>query len=290
MRTKGWTVVVSALTAAVLSLAGIAPASAATAGEQRPPSPSERVERTRSDDVVRVAASPKVPLGNDISWPQCGTVLPTGQAFAIVGLNGGLANNTNPCFATQLAWGATSTGGTGQPRVALYVNTANPGHKGSWWPTSNVYGGRLVANPYGICTGLEDAKCAYMYGYAKSYDNVKLRGVQNPSRYLWWLDVELINTWSPNPAANAAALEGMTAHLKSIGARVGLYSTSYQWNLIVGQVSRTSNLRGLPSWLAGANGATGAKAMCSWPALTPGGKVTMTQFVSNNLDYDYSCI
>ncbi|MFC0680020.1 hypothetical protein ACFFGH_19470 [Lysobacter korlensis] len=278
MRTaRGWTVVVGVVTAAVLSTAGVSAASAA-------PSPSV------ASAAANPAAKSRTLLGNDVSWPQCGTALPRNQAFAIVGLNGGLANNTNPCFATQLAWAAKSTGGTGQPRVALYVNTANPGHAGSWWPTSNVYGGRMIWNPYGTCAGAEDRACAYMYGFAKAYDNVHHRGVKYPSAYLWWLDVETINTWSSDKVANAASLEGMTAYYTSIGARVGLYSTGYQWSLIVGQVSPTSNLRGLPSWLAGANGVPGAKGMCSWPPLTPGGKVTMTQFVANDLDYDYSCI
>jgi hypothetical protein len=299
MRTRGWTVVVASLAATVLAVVGAAPATAATVDERTPPSSDSRTERTPSTSMradrtapsrtVSSATTAPAPLGIDVSWPQCGKTLPTGQAFAIVGVNGGLANNTNPCFATQLAWAANSVGGTGQPKVALYVNTANPGHAGTWWPTSNVYAGKTVSNPYGRCRGAEDKACAYMYGYAKAYDNVKYRGVSNPAGYLWWLDVETINTWSKNKAANAADLEGMTAYFRSIGAQVGLYSTSYQWGLIVGQVSSTSNLRGLPSWLAGAS-ATGAKNMCAWPALTPGGKVTMTQFVVNNLDYNHSCI
>ena len=72
--------------------------------------------------------------GNDVSWPQCGKALPKGQTFGIVGVNNGLANTTNPCLGTQLTWAGTSKGGTGQPLVALYVNTANPGASGSWWP------------------------------------------------------------------------------------------------------------------------------------------------------------
>ena len=40
--------------------------------------------------------------GNDVSWPQCGKALPKGQTFGIVGVNNGLANNTNPCLKTQL--------------------------------------------------------------------------------------------------------------------------------------------------------------------------------------------
>src|SRR5262249_44599895 len=112
--------------------------------------------------------SPAAETGNDVSWPQCGKPLPRGQLFGIVGVNNGLANNTNPCFAAQLAWANTSTGLTVQPKAALYVNTANPGLAGSWWPASNVYGGETIFNPYGSCDGKDTAACAYMYGYAKA--------------------------------------------------------------------------------------------------------------------------
>src|SRR3954452_12155896 len=68
------------------------------------------------------------PTGNDISWPQCGKALPKGQAFGIVGVNGGKATTTNPCLTSQLNWAAGSTGqATDQPKVQVYVNTANPG-------------------------------------------------------------------------------------------------------------------------------------------------------------------
>jgi hypothetical protein len=129
--------------------------------------------------------------GNDVSWPQCGQTLPKGQTFAIVGVNNGLANTTNPCLATELSWAGTSKGGTAQPLVAVYVNTANPGTAGAWWPSSNTYGGTTVANPYGQCTsGSVGAACSYMYGYAKAYDDANIRGVSNPASYTWWLDVE----------------------------------------------------------------------------------------------------
>jgi hypothetical protein len=237
------------------------------------------------------AKTPPSLLGNDISWPQCNKTLPTGQSFGIVGVNNGLANNTNPCFAQQLNWANQSKGGTGQPLAALYVNTANPGLQGSWWPASNTYNGVIVTNPYGTCIGANDAPCAYIYGYAKAYDDATIRGVSNPPSYTWWLDVETINTWQTNKAANAADLEGMTAYFTGIGAKVGLYSTNYQWGQIAGSISSTSNLNNLQSWMAGASSQTNAKSMCvSAKPLTPGSRVTMTQFVQKNLDYDYSCI
>ena len=75
-----------------------------------------------------------------------------------------------------------------------------------------------------------------MYGWAKASDDAKRRGVSNPQSYLWWLDVETENTWQTDKAANVAVLEGMTAYFKKIGARVGLYSTGYQWGEIAGTV------------------------------------------------------
>lgn len=249
-----------------LVLLGSAPATAAPA---------------RSSDTV----------GIDVSWPQCGKTLPTKPAFAIVGVNNGLANTTNPCLGAELAWADTakSPAVTSQPRVALYVNTANPGLQGSWWPTSNTYMGTDVANPYGDCATQDFKACSYMYGYAKAYDDANLRGVSNPASYLWWLDVETGNTWQADKAANIADLEGMAAYFKSIGAGVGLYSTGYQWSQIAGAVPSGSPLAGLPSWLAGARNLSGAKSLCAQPGLTPGSRVALTQYVSGGLDYNYPC-
>jgi hypothetical protein len=260
---------------------------------------SSFVSKPDRGDAPSATTSPKAGstlLGNDVSWPQCGRSLPTGQAFAIVGVTGGLANDTNPCFETQLAWAETSTGATVQPKVALYVNTANPGFPGSggsWWPTSNVYplsSGTVIDNPYGTCTGTFDSACAFVYGYAKAWDDVYMRGVTQPAQYTWWLDVETENTWSTDRAANAAALEGMTAMFQSIGARVGIYSAGSMWNQIVGPLPETSVLSRLPNWLAGASSEKTAKAMCSSAPLTSGGTVTLTQYISRNLDYNVSCI
>jgi hypothetical protein len=252
------------------------PAAPATLGQPSAPQPS---------------AGGTTLLGNDVSWPQCNKALPEDPAFAIVGVNNGLANTTNPCLHEQLDWADDITPDlTGQPSVALYVNTANPGSAGSWWPTSNDYGGKTVPNPYGECNGQVDVPCAYMYGYAKAFDDAYLRSITNPEDYLWWLDVETGNSWSGNQDANRADLEGMTDFFHSIDADVGIYSNGFQWGQIVGQVSPGSSLYNLPSWLAGAHTATGAKGNCSAAPLTTGGQVALTQFVSNGFDYDYSCI
>ncbi|WP_426766182.1 hypothetical protein ACP3TD_06290 [Pseudarthrobacter sp. 1G09] len=263
--------------------------------------------------TAAVAAPPPAgstdPVGNDVSWPQCGKTLPAAPAFAIVGVTGGLANNINPCLADQLDWAGKATGGTPQPKVALYVNTANPGHEGSWWPASNTYANISVSNPYGTCDAKDQAEgpvdlpCSYMYGYAKAYDDATIRGITNPGNYFWWLDVETGNSWqtgtSNATALNRATLEGMATYFKGItagrtdsagkAAGVGIYSTGSQWGTIAGTVPAASPLAGLPSWLAGAKTLRGAKSNCSLPGLTSGSSVTVTQYVSGGLDYDYSC-
>ncbi len=232
--------------------------------------------------------------GNDVSWPQCNKPLPKGQLFGIVGVNDGLANNTNPCFSTELAWAEASVGGTKQDTASLYVNTANPGNLGvADWPTSNIdlLSGAVDSDPYGTCSGNDDQACAYQYGWNMSELDAQTRiGNNNPANFKWWLDVETNNSWETNTANNTADLEGMVAYFEGIGGRVGLYSTATQWGQIVGTVNSTSNLYVLDSWLPGSSSLSGAENACKLPALTGGGTTTLTQYVAKRVDYDYSCI
>lgn len=234
--------------------------------------------------------APGIVLGSDISWPQCGGGLPSGQAFAIVGVNGGRPGTANPCFAEQLGWASGSAGGTSQPAAALYVNTANPAeYGGGWWPGSDAEVGLATPNPYGSCDGSASAACSYLYGYGMAFDAVTRYGVPDPAKRLWWLDVETGNAWSWDTVANAADIEGTAAFLQSIGAQVGIYSTSYQFGLIAGRLHPDSNLNGLMSWLAGATSPESAEELCSAPPLTAGGVVVLTQFTTD-FDYNYSCL
>ncbi len=223
--------------------------------------------------------------GNDVSWPQCRSSLPKGQLFGIVGVNDGLANNTNPCFTTELAWANTSTGGTGQDKAALYVNTANPGNLGvADWPTTGT------PNQYGTCSGGDDQACAYQYGWNIAELDAQTRIANNsPASFKWWLDVETDNSWETNTANNVADLEGMVNYFLSVGGRVGLYSTASQWQQIAGTVNTSSSLYGLDSWLPGSSSFNSAKSACALPGLS-GGKTTVTQYVSRRVDYDHSCV
>lgn len=239
-------------------------------------------------------------LGNDISYPQCSKSWPKNQAFGIVGINGGVANNTNPCLKDQIQWTNRSTGASSQEKVQFYVNTANPGGLGtaSWPNWSNSQ------NIYGICDGSDNLACAWQYGWNRADEDVNIRFLPaatqakigtDASKYIWWLDVETLNTWKPaindlNAKSNAAVLEGMTAYFQSINARVGLYSTGYQWGQIVGNgVSELSVLNGLPNWRPGGANLNTSKQACNSSPLTKDGKIVLTQYIYKNLDYNYSC-
>ncbi|GAA4739551.1 hypothetical protein GCM10023328_20740 [Modestobacter marinus] len=243
-------------------------------------------------------------VGYDVSYPQCDTELPDDAAYAVIGVNGGIATTENPCLAEQWEWAHDSSGAEpAQPRAQLYVNTANPGEvrqQVSTWPRSG-------ATRYGVCDGDNSAACSYEYGVDRAEDDVEmvldtlgdlpgdaavteddLEGLR------WWLDVETMNTWQTDGAAaqrnNRATLEGMTDHLESVGGRVGLYSTGYQWGEIVGDVPAWSSLHGLDSWLAGARSLPGAIANCADAPLVDGGRVVLTQYVEDDLDHNHSCV
>jgi hypothetical protein len=203
-------------------------------------------------------ASRSALTGNDVSYPQCGTAFPPGPAFGIAGVNGGLANDLNPCLGpssaypsysqSELYWAvADSTGGTSQPAASLYLNTADPGdvYNGSPvadWPTSGT-------TPYGTCAttivttstgtytvGADSPACAWQYGYDKAAQDVswvssaaEAIDAQSPQvtvsaaagTYPWWLDVETVNTWQSGTggqAMNVADLQGMVAALQQSGA------------------------------------------------------------------------
>jgi len=263
---RRWTVLATALAALALAGAGATPAQAA--------------------GPVRTT----VATGHDVSYPQCARPLPARGDIAVVGVNAGTGTTTNPCLPRQLAWG-DGVAPDGTPRLAdVYVNTANPGHLGDWWPSADVARrGTPVTNPEGRCTGAENAACAYVYGYSVGLDDLRDRGVGSVADRTWWLDVETMNSWSWDRDANLAAVEGMAAAIRDAGAEVGVYSTPRQWRLIVGDATPSVALAGAPSWIAGATTRSGALANCAAGSLVPGGRVRMVQWVERGLDHDIAC-
>ncbi len=238
-------------------------------------------------------------IGYDVSYPQCGESLPSARAFAIIGVNGGLSTKSNPCLSAQLSWAWRSNGSvSSQPKAQLYLNTANPGQvisRVSTWPTSGT-------TPYGECGGTNSMACSWEYGWQRASNSIlsffepaaqEAQVDSSPSSYVWWLDVETTNTWQTGSsdalARNRATIEGMTASIIARGGRVGLYSTNQQWAQIVGSVPSTSNLASRPSWLAGSTSLSDARADCRNRALTPGSRVTLTQYIVDGFDRNNAC-
>ncbi len=201
--------------------------------------------------------STTVSTGNDVSYPQCGSTLPSTTAFGIVGVNGGLADTANGCLgpvndvlsSSELYWALSAANGTtSQPKAALYVNTADPGNTYNGtvitdWPTSSI-----ANDPYGTCTttsvtlssetyplGANSTACAWQYGWNMATQDAAwltaaataINSLTNstfaptaPGSYPWWLDVETANTWQSGAsglAMNAADLQGMVSALQNAG-------------------------------------------------------------------------
>jgi hypothetical protein len=245
------------------------------------------------------ASAAVTPVGYDVSYPQCGTPLPRDRAFAVVGINGGLSTRGNPCLAAQLTWAWGSSGAVpAQSRAQLYLNTANPGEVRAQVTTWPKAGG----TPYGACDGGNTTACSWQYGWERAQNSIDsfftpaartARVDGRVASYTWWLDVETMNTWQSGSAdalaRNRATLEGMAGYLLTGGGRVGIYSTGQQWAQIVGTVPVTSTLAGRESWLAGAATPTDAQAACLEPALVPGGRVALAQYLRGDLDRNQSC-
>ncbi|HEX3623556.1 MAG TPA: hypothetical protein VHT97_14675 [Acidimicrobiales bacterium] len=219
-------------------------------------------------------AAPRAAAGTgyDVSYPQCADSLPSRPAFAIVGVSDGRPYGDNPCVASQYGWALTSRKSPG-----FYMNTANPGVASTrldWYGQS----GPLPCSPD------DEAACAYDYGanaaqrafdYAQSQTGAAAAGD-------WWLDVETSNSWSGDYSLNLADLQGSIDVLAGQGVTVGVYSTAYQW----GQITGGARLA-MPSWVAGAQNAQRASAMCA--SSFTGGKVVLVQYPSGGLDADYAC-
>ncbi len=124
------------------------------------------------------------PLGFDVSHPQCGSALPAGGGYGIVGIARGKALTANPCLKTQLAWANS------KPGHAVYLNTGYPGT------------GDPVA-----------------YGRAAVDHAIRVEHAVGHGTSVWWLDVETINTWAGTQQENATVLDAMAARLLDLGVQ-----------------------------------------------------------------------
>lgn len=241
------------------------------------------------------AASPATaatvrPKGYDVSYPQCTGPLPVGGDFGVIGVDGGRPFDPNPCLAEQIGWAR------GMARPQYYANTANPGPRlSAHWPI-----GQRWPRP---CTSArpDSTDCAFDYGFdvakssfARARAAARAVGGRDVADSVWWLDVELHNTWesleygeSPTYLRNdTAMLAGMVRLLHKRGVRtVGVYSTAHQWLRITGG----ARLDRAPVWYAGTGTLRTARSRCGPAYSFTGGPVRMTQYLQNGFDRDLRC-
>jgi hypothetical protein len=237
------------------------------------------------------AAGPSATHGHDISHPNCDQDLPARSAFGIVGINHGSPFSTNPCLQAQYRWAAGRPSG-----AAVYVNTSNPAPTSAfYWPDS----GRSDPARCSDSHSATDPGCAYDYGWhaaAHALTTGRQLGDGVVDR-TWWLDVETTNTWNGDGISNTAVLQGMYDYLRGHGvARVGLYSTGYQWRTITGgytastaadyreawspRVTPDYPLHKAPLWVATGMNSSAAAAKCS--TSFTGGPTEMVQFIGKD--------
>jgi hypothetical protein len=233
---------------------------------------------------AKPVGGPRTPRGYDISYPQCGSPLPSNPSFTIIGVNGGRVFSTNPCLAAEIAWG-------GGAAAELYANTGNPGPAlSSFWPYGQI-------SPR-FCDGVnpDTVDCAYDYGWNAAQHSFQtaqaaygsLGITTSPAATRWWLDVETSNSWRDDAALNVAALQGELDSLRSAGvAQLGFYSTTSQWTTITGGTTAFSPA---PSWGAGAPSERSARSLCA-NTLTSftGGPLAMVQYMYQGFDADVRC-
>jgi hypothetical protein len=225
------------------------------------------------------------PAGNgwDISWPQCtpagGTAsrLPTGGAFAVIGLTRGTPFTDNPCFATQWSWADALPG---EPMV--YLNVSAPGVRDGRAPGNQVW--------QEVCgTGTPTTACGLAYGERISaYAVPRLPTVsRHGGRPMVWLDIE--GPYANGPfwqtgyegavAVNRAVIQGVVNGLRRSRYRIGIYSDrgsvpnpNNDWRNIVGDWRLTH----LQNWVFRSPDAD-PRTVCGPVHSFSGGPVVMAQ-------------
>jgi hypothetical protein len=209
-------------------------------------------------------------FGWDVSWPQCNNKLPEGgYAFAVVGVTGGHQFSENRCLASEFRWALRH-----DSVASVYVNV-------NWPSVADEAQLPVVA---GAKCGPGDLNCqAYWWGYRGVEYALELAGRHHVTTPMWWLDVETTNRWSTMAPVNALVVKGAIEGLQAHGAKVGIYSSQYQWNVITGGYAP-----GLPTWIAGPRNAAEAPPYCSPAKSFGGGTPWLVQF-PNGLDGNIAC-
>ncbi|WP_341926447.1 hypothetical protein [Nocardioides psychrotolerans] len=255
------------------------------------PSPTPRNELA---DLAEQAATavplPQIPpesgpvLGGDISWPQCpvgmgiaqkrtlGLPLPIPEArYVVIGLTNGPGFYANPCLGEQVTWARENDVLVSAYAVASY-------------PEAPELRRFATEGPYDGSDGLGALRNV---GYQQARFNIasmQTAGLETP---IVWIDVEPVPDfeWSSDPVANAAVVEGLARGYRDAGYDIGVYSTPYLWEGVVGDLAL-----GVPEWrAAGQTSREEALGRCGTDWVIQGGEAVMGQWVEAGRDQNVTC-
>lgn len=223
-------------------------------------------------------------LGGDISWPQCpkglgipqrrtlGLPMPLPEAeYVVVGLTNGPGFYPNPCLADQVAW-VRERG----LLLSAYAVVS--------YPDADALERFGDDGPFDGSTALGALR---NIGFQQALYNIRSMRAAGLDTPLVWLDVEPVALfdWSGDPVANAAVVEGSRRGYEDAGYRVGVYSTPYLWEEIVGDLEL-----GVPEWrAAGPTSRAEALDRCGDDWSIQGGEAVMGQWVEADRDQNVTC-
>lgn len=266
---------------------GVTPESSAPASPKRTPRPGKPTRDPLADAVEGLSGQLGVDepvLGADISWPQCpvgmgiplkrskGAPPPVAEAqYVVLGLTNGPGFYPNPCLADQVA----DVRARGRMAAAYSVVS---------YPEPERLIRHADDGPYDGSTRLG---ALANNGYAQANYNLRTMRAAGLVTPMIWIDVEPVPDfeWSADLGANAVVVSGMARGYREAGYAIGVYSTAYLWDIVVGDLAL-----GVPEWrAAGQTSREAALAQCGPDRVIQGGEPVMGQWVEANRDMNVTC-
>ncbi len=266
---------------------GATPQPTAPATTRRSPRPGKPSRDPLADAVEGLSeqlGADEPVLGADISWPQCpvgmgiplkrskGAPPPVEEAqYVVLGLTNGPGFYPNPCLADQVA----DVRARGRMAAAYSVVS---------YPEPERLTRHADDGPYDGSTRLG---ALANNGYAQAVYNLRTMRAAGLVTPVIWIDVEPVPDfeWSSDLEANAVVVSGMARGYREAGYAIGVYSTPYLWDIVVGDLEL-----GVPEWrAAGQTSREAALATCEPDRVIQGGEPVMGQWVEANRDMNVTC-
>lgn len=221
--------------------------------------------------------------GQDISWPQCpphvgipdlkGLAQPMPYkdiSFLVIGLTNGRSFTRNPCLGMHLDWARRHHVWTAAYAFTTFPHDWQIRRLGDTGPYSGGHWLGRVQNT----------------AWKTAIFNIRTMRAHDFRSPHVWIDVEASSSrpWTGNKRWNRAVLDAWIKAYRDAGYSVGIYSSRYIWQGIMG-----SHKLGLPEWrTAGPATPRAALARCRERSFQ-GGRGVLAQWWDSRRDYDRMC-